>query len=836
MVRFRGWLWVMMLVGGWSLVVSVGCGAPSICEDDAFPSTLTINPNGSVCQRKCECNNQNYEGYCTSEGLCDSIPRGGCPREGARRGCLLRPVPADGVCGSGVQVCGENLKVEKWGDCKPLSKEEPENTKDLCGDGIDNDCDGILDKSDPDCSAFCNPGQIRPCYAGPEGTRNVGLCASGNEACNPDTGQWSGICSAQVQPSPEKCNGKDDDCNGKIDDLDQCVCAKEGAKEPCYGGPFGTAGKGKCKIGIRTCEVSGKVLRWGACEGQVLPSQEDCSNSLDDNCNGLVNEGCPCSTNDSPRVCGSALGSCKPGQQRCEGGAWSWRCDAEQGPTSEICDGRDNDCNGVEDDNLTRSCKTACGVGVERCVRGIWEACTAQNPKTEVCDNKDNDCDGRIDNGIRRLCKSNCGEGVEFCVEGRWLGCDAPKPQPEVCNGKDDDCNGSIDDKVQELGQVCDNDTTQKGECEKGKVSGCQQGKLVCKSNTTPRLETCDGLDNDCDGQVDEGALLCVQDVAGSGTAGLTEGSAMKAAFNKPRGLLWSDALGLLIADSQNHRIRRWDPVTGNVSTWAGSTQGFKEGTALTAQFNSPRDIQGPIRGGFYFVADSLNHRIRAISSSLQVSTFAGSGKKGLQNGPTLSGSEWNEPSFLVLEGTDLGVVDQGNRAVRSVDLNKDTIVTSFRGKFSSPTQYSGVSSYTFKQPRGVGATFRGFIQYVVDAGTHQVFFINITQQFVMVVGSGQSGFQDGPPGTAQFNGPTGVVVDPQGNAYVADTGNHSIRKINTRGYVTTVAGTGKPGYKNGLGSYAEFRAPENLTLDRKGDLYISDTGNHRIRKLILVR
>ncbi len=836
MRQSRGWLWAIACVGVWSVMGSLGCGAPSVCDDDSVPSSFTINPNGSPCKRLCECNNQNYEGFCSSAGVCDSIPREACSKEGARRGCLLRPEPAGGVCRAGVQVCGDNLKVVKWGDCKPLDKQEPENTKALCGDGIDNDCDGILDKSDPDCSKFCNPGQIRPCYNGPEGTRNLGLCAAGNETCDPNTGEWTGVCISQVLPFPEVCDGKDNDCNGKIDDIDSCLCVKEGAKEPCYGGPFGTAEKGKCKIGIRICEKQGDVLRWGSCEGQVLPSQEDCSSPSDDNCNGLINEGCPCEPGSSARVCGSNLGSCKHGKQRCEGGAWSWSCEAEQGPSFEICDGRDNDCNGVEDDNLTRACQTPCGKGIERCVRGIWEACSAQAPLAEVCDGRDNDCDGRIDDGLRRLCRTDCGEGSEFCVEGRWLSCDAPKPQVETCNGKDDDCNGTIDDNVREVGQSCDNDTTQQGQCQRGKVTGCQKGALVCTSTTNPSLEICDGLDNDCDGQVDEGAFFCVQDVAGSGTSGLNEGAANQAMFHEPQGLHWDNTLGLLIADTNNHRVRLWNPSTNQVSTWAGSSQGFQDGALLAAQFNSPRAIQGPDDNGVYFVADSNNHRIRGITSAGQVASLAGSGKQGKQDGTNLLQTEWNQPSFLVLDKASLVVVDRGNVVVRTIALDTGNSSTSFNTQHTFPANFKGLKTYTFQGLRSMGYDKVRQRFYLVDAGSHQIVVFDALQRTTYTLGSGQPGFKDGGPTVAQFRVPTGIALDEQGHVYIAEAGNHAIRMVNPKGYVTTVAGTGKPGYKNGLAAYAQFNTPSALAFDQKGDLYIADTQNHRIRKLILQR
>ncbi len=804
------------------------CGPPPICDDDAVPSPLTINPNGSPCQRKCECNNQNYEGYCSSKGVCDAFQRDACSKRGGRRGCRVRPVPEGGNCPSGLQVCGQDLKVRKWGDCKPLNKKEPEVSKELCGDGIDNDCDGIYDKSDPDCKDFCNPGQVRPCYSGPQGTENKGVCAGGSERCNTVTGKWSGVCLNEVKPQSEICNKRDDDCNGRIDDAPECVCSKEGEKEPCYGGPTGTATRGSCKSGFRVCEKQKGATRWGVCQEQILPSKEVCNNK-DDNCNGIVDEGCPCALG-AVRPCGSALGNCKPGEQRCQGGVWSGSCYAESGPTPEVCDGRDNDCNGFVDDSLNRQRKTNCGPGEEKCESGRWAKCSAPKPKPETCNLKDDDCNGLIDDSVRRICRSACGEGLEFCVEGRWLGCSALRPQPERCDGKDNDCNGKIDDKVQETGTLC-KDTSKIGLCQRGEVVGCVKGKLVCESTTKPAVELCDGLDNDCDGRVDEGALLCVQQVAGSGKPGLKDDSGAKAQFNKPIGLLWTSQLGLLVVDSGNHRIRQIELSSGKVKTWAGSTQGFKNGARLTAQFHTPFAIEPSRSGSIFYVTDSMNHRIRSIDSTGLVSSYAGSGKKGLKNDKNFARTEWNLPKGLRLNGANLTVVDSGNAYVRFIEQSVGTIETYLSKKHSFGS--NGLQSYEFKEPIDfllVSATNT----YVSDAGNHQILWLDTKKKRVILIGTGSPGYVDGAAGVAQFNRPMGMAADAHGNLYVADSGNHCIRKISLSGYVTTVAGTGKAGRKGGLASGAMFNTPMHLAFDQKGDLYISDTNNHTIRKLIL--
>jgi hypothetical protein len=120
---------------------------------------------------------------------------------------------------------------------------------------------------------------VRPCYGGPAGTSGVGACRSGMEVCT--AGAWSGMCAGEVRPTTETCDNVDNNCNGAVD---------EGVARACYTGPAGTAGVGICRNGTQTCSAGA----WGAtCSGQVTPRAETC-NALDDDCDGVVDDGvCP---------------------------------------------------------------------------------------------------------------------------------------------------------------------------------------------------------------------------------------------------------------------------------------------------------------------------------------------------------------------------------------------------------------------------------------------------------------------------------------------------------------------------------------------------------------
>ncbi len=316
-----------------------------------------------------------------------------------------------------------------------------------------------------------------------------------------------------------------------------------------------------------------------------------------------------------------------------------------------------------------------------------------------------------------------------------------------------------------------------------------------------------------------------VTTLAGTGSPGDDNGASATAEFNSPTGVAIDASGNIIVADSNNSRIRGIS-LGGMVSTIAGNGEfSFVDGASDTASFRSPRGVTIDASGNI-IVADRNNNRIRSIDASGVVNTIAGSGEFSFVDGASDTASFRSPTGVAIGALGNIVVADSNNHRIRNI--SPDGTVTTIAGGESGFADGASATA-EFSSPVGV-AIDTGVNIIIADASNHSIRNITLDGTVTTIAGISR-GFTDGASATAEFSSPVGVAIDGVGNIIVADNNNHSIRSIAPDGTVTTVAGSSL-GFADGIGGDAQFFGPFGIAIDASGNIIVADQNNHSIRKI----
>jgi sugar lactone lactonase YvrE len=318
-------------------------------------------------------------------------------------------------------------------------------------------------------------------------------------------------------------------------------------------------------------------------------------------------------------------------------------------------------------------------------------------------------------------------------------------------------------------------------------------------------------------------AIGKVTTLAGAGYPNVTDGAALQAAFSDPFGIAIDSKGNVIIADGgAGNRIRRITPQ-GNVETIAGSDEGFADGNALQAKFNTPSGIAID-QDDNIIIADTSNNRIRKLDKKGLVTTIAGSGAAGYKDGQT-SDAMFDAPiGVAVDEQGNIFVADTYNDRIRKI--SKDGQVSTVAGSGIAGYKAGQASEASFDTPCGIAVDKLGNL-FVADTGNNAIRKITLAGEVTTLAGNNENEQSR----ETRLSEPVGVVLTHDGFLFVTNQNSGRIQFITPEGEIKAFAGS-RSGFANGTGEEARFNGASGIAVDKDGNLFVTDSNNYLIRKI----
>ncbi len=743
------------------------------------------------------------------------------------------------VCGDGDEVNPDSLPA----DCDDSDGAINPGLEETTCDGRDNDCDeSTPDAPDDDKDGFdvCGDGdEVNPDSLPAD-------CDDTEDTINPDAAE---ICG----------NPADEDCSGYTDDIDN---DNDGFMAATDGDPDGAH---QCNPENSTpfdCDDEDASINPGALE--------ICANNVDEDCSGH--------TNDLDHD-GDGFIAVKDEEEHFCGGTDCNDEDALINPNAHeiYCDGSDQNCN-PDDDNpdFDGDGYTYCGIsGQDRdCDDTDPDVHPGENENSaqgigdmEPCfDCKDNDCNGFVDcadeDCVRSLictemqCNDGDGDGWASCESAPdEYGCiDCDDSDGNINLGEEEICGNNVDENCDGVPDFIDHDGDgyPAGQDASGNLCNIPESDIDCDDgdyNVHPEAkERCDGQDDNCDRQVDnldednDEHSPCLGQDCNDHDGGINVG-ATEDCFD----YLDNDCDGLTDCADEDCESQCGTCVDEDGDGWA-----VCEGD----EYPDDCDDSDPrVHPAQIHLCRDVNAPNDCADQVLPIDWLSGNASADYADGPQGSAS-FNGPTALALgydieENPLLYVADSNNDSIRKIDVGHhqvpDEFVTTIAGNPDLENDFVSqgtIDEVSLNSPAGllwIPGQYGNGALVVADTGNNAIRIVNLDSDFpdfdpyyiMTISGNGQAGHHNGFLTQATFNHPTGMTLDEKGNLYIADTGNHCIRKISTDGWVSTFSGVcGENGDQQGNANVARYERPKDIEYIGYGRFLVTDSGNNKIRAL----